>query len=100
MGAVVQLLSCVQLFATLWTAAHQVSLPFTISQSLLKLMSIELVMPTNHLVLCHLLLFLPLVFPSIRVSYIGEHINFQIWLCFLTYLKLQFSSVIQSCPTL
>ena len=44
MGAVVQLLSCVQLFATLWTAAHQVSLPFTISQSLLKLMFIESVM--------------------------------------------------------
>ena len=48
---VIQLLSCVQLFVTLWTAAHQVSLSFTVSQSLLKLMSIELVMPSNHLVL-------------------------------------------------
>ena len=46
---VVQLLSCVQLFATLWTAAHQASLPFTISGSLLKLMSIESAMPSNHL---------------------------------------------------
>ena len=66
MGAVVQLLSCVQLFATLWTAAHQVSLPFTISQSLLKLMSIVPVMPPNHLILCHPLLLLPSIFPSIR----------------------------------
>ena len=49
---VVQLLSCVQLFATPWTAAHQASLSITISQSLLKLMSIESVMPFNHLVLC------------------------------------------------
>ena len=50
---VVQLLSCVQLFVTPWAAAHQVSLSFTISQSLLKLMFIELVMPSNHLILCH-----------------------------------------------
>ena len=63
---VVQLLSCVQLFVTPWTAAHQASLSFTISQSLLKLMSIESVMPSNHLVLCHPLL-LPSIFPSIRV---------------------------------
>ena len=62
----VQLLSRVQLFATPWTAAHQASLSFTISKSLLKLMSIQLVMPTNHLILCHPLL-LPSVFPSIRV---------------------------------
>ena len=61
----VQSLSYVQLFATPWTAAHQASLSFTISQSLLKLMSIELVMPSNHLILCPLLL--PLIFPSIRV---------------------------------
>ena len=60
--------SRVQLFATLWTAANQASLSFTIiSQSLLKLMSIELVMPSNHLILCHPLLLLPLVFLSIRV---------------------------------
>ena len=63
----VQSLSHVQLFATPWTAAHQASLSFTISQSLLKLMSIELVMPSNHLILCYPLLLLPSVFPSIRV---------------------------------
>ena len=50
-----------------WTAACQVSLSFTISQSLLQLMSIELVMPSSHLILCHPLLLLPLIFPSIRV---------------------------------
>ena len=66
-AVVVQSLSHVQLFATLWTSAHQASLSFTISQSLLKLMSIESVMPPNHLTLCHSLLLLPLIFPSIRV---------------------------------
>ena len=64
---VVQSLSCVQLFATPWTVAHQASLSFTISQSLLKLRSIELVMPSNHLILCDLLFLLPSVFASIRV---------------------------------
>ena len=64
---VAQSLSCVQLFATPWTAAHQASLSFTISQSLLKLMSIELMMPSNHLILCCPLLLLPSIFPSIRV---------------------------------
>ena len=64
---VLQLLSYVQLFVTPWTAAHQASLSFTISLSLLKLMSIELVMPSNHLILCHPLLLLPSIFPSIRV---------------------------------
>ena len=58
--------SHVWLFVTPWTAAHQASLSFTI-WSLLKLMSIELVMPSNHLVLCRPLLLLPLIFPSIRV---------------------------------
>ena len=62
-----QLLSHVWLFVTQWTAAHQASLSFTIYQSLLKLMSIESVMPSNHLILCHPLLCLPSVFPSIRV---------------------------------
>ena len=66
--AVVQLLSRVQLFANPWTAAHQASLSFTISLSLLKLMSIESVMPSNQSILYHLLLFLPSIFPSIRVS--------------------------------
>ena len=63
----VQSLSPVRLFATSWTAAHQTPLSFTISQSLLKLMSIELVMPSNHLILCCPLLLIPSVFPSIRV---------------------------------
>ena len=61
---VVQLLSQVQLFATPWTAAGQASLSFTISQSLLKLMSIESEMPFNHLVLCHHFLLLPSIFLS------------------------------------
>ena len=60
----VQLLSRVRLFATPWTAAHQASLSITNSQSLLKLTSIELVMPSNHFILCCTLLLLPLVFPS------------------------------------
>ena len=64
---VIQLFSHVPLFATPWTAAHQASLSFTTSQSLLKLISIESVMPSNHLVFCHLLLLLPSIFPSIRV---------------------------------
>ena len=61
------MLSHVQLFVTPWTAACQASLSFTISQSLLKLMSIESVMPSHHLILCHPLLLLPSIFPSIRV---------------------------------
>ena len=61
--AVVQLLS-VQLFVTPWAAAHQPSLSFTISWSLLKLMSVQSVMPSNHLILCHPLLFQPSIFPS------------------------------------
>ena len=63
----VQLLSHVQLFATPWTAAHQASLSITNSWSLVKLMSIESVMPSNHLILCHPLLLLPSTFPRIRV---------------------------------
>ena len=62
----VQSLSHVQLFATPWNEAHQASLSIN-SQSLLKLMPIELVMPSNHLILCHPLLLLPSIFPSIRV---------------------------------
>ena len=63
----VQLLSRVQLFVTPWTAVHQTSLCITNSQSLFKLMSIESVMPSNHLILCHPLLLPPSIFPSIRV---------------------------------
>ena len=64
---VVRLLSCVWLFVTPWTAAHQASLSFTISWNLLKLRSIESVMPSKHLILCCPLLLLPSIFPSIRV---------------------------------
>ena len=63
----VQSLSCVWLFATLWTAAHQVSLSITNSRSLYKLMSIQFMMPSNHLILSCPLLLLPSIFPSIRV---------------------------------
>ena len=63
----VRLLSRVRLFATPWTAASQASLSITNSWSLLKLMSTESVMPSNHLILCHPLLLLPSVFPSIKV---------------------------------
>ena len=63
----VQLLSCVWLFATPWTAACQASLSFTISQSLLKFTSLESVMSSNHLILC--LPLLPLVFPSIKIFF-------------------------------
>ena len=61
------MLSHVRLFATPWTAVCQASLSITNSQSLLKLMSIELVMPSNHLILCHPLLLLPSIFLNIRV---------------------------------
>ena len=63
----VQSLSRVWLFATPWTAARQASLSFTISWSLLKLMSIESVMPSNHFIFCHPLLLLPSIFPSISI---------------------------------
>ena len=64
---VVQSLNHVRLFATPWTAAHRDPLSFTISQSLLKLMSIDSVMPSNHFILCCPLLLLPSIFSSIRV---------------------------------
>ena len=63
----VQLLSCVRLFATPWTAAHQASLFITNSQSFLILMSIESVVPSNHLILCRPLILPPSIFPSIKV---------------------------------
>ena len=65
-NVVVQSLSCVQLFVTPWNAARQASLSFTVSWSLLKLMTIELMMPSNHLILCCPLFLLPSIFPSIR----------------------------------
>ena len=78
-SVVVQSISHVRLFETLWTAACQVSLSFTSSESLLKLTSIESEMPSNHLVLCHLLLLLSSVFPSTRVfsSELALHIKWQ-----------------------
>ena len=63
----VQLLSCIRLFVTPWIAARQASLSITKSQSLLKLISIESVMLSNHLILCHPLLLLCSIFPNIRV---------------------------------
>ena len=66
-GSSIQLLSRVRLFVTPWTVAHQASLSITNSRSLLKLMSIQLVMPSNHFNLCRPLLLLPSIFPSIRV---------------------------------
>ena len=65
--AVVQSLSHVQLFVTPWTAAHQVPVLFTISWSLLRFMSLDFVMLSNHLILCCPLLLLPSIFPSNRV---------------------------------
>ena len=73
--------------ATPWTAAHQASLSFTISQSLLKFMSIESVMPSNHLILCHPLLLLPSISPSIRV-FSNESVLHIGW---PTYCSLSFS---------
>ena len=64
----VHLFSCVLLFATPWTTACQASLSITNSRSLLKLMSIESVTPSNHLILCRPLLLLPSIFPCIRAS--------------------------------
>ena len=65
--SLVQSLSCVRLFATPWTVSHQASLSITNSQALVKRMSIESVMPSNHLILCCPLLLLPSVFPSMSV---------------------------------
>ena len=114
----VQSLSHVQLFASPWTAACQASLSITKSQSLLKLMYIESVMPSSHLILCCPLLLLPSIFPSIRVfskesvlrvrwpkywsfsfsiSPSNEYSGLISW---QSFSSVQFSSVAQSCPTL
>ena len=74
----VQSLSCVWLFVTPWTAACQASLAIASFQSLLKLMSIESVMPSNHLILCHPLLLLPSIFPSTR-AFSNELVLCIIW---------------------
>ena len=73
---VVQWLSAVQLFVTPWAEAHQASLSFTMSQRLFKLTSIESVMPTNRLILCHPLIPLLSIFPSIRI--ISNEMDLQI----------------------
>ena len=80
----VQSLGRVQLFATPWTAARQDSVSITNSQSSLKPMSIESVMPSNHLILCHPLLLLPSIFPSIRVfsNESALHIRWPKYWCF------------------
>ena len=114
----VQSLSRVRLFAIPWTAAHQASLSITNSQSLLKLMPIELVMPSNHLILCCPLLLSPSIFPSIRVFSNESALHIRLpkyWsfsfnisptneysglISFRISLSIQFSSVTQSCPTL
>ena len=82
--SVVQLLSCIWLFVTPWTAVYQASLSSPIIRSLLKFMSIDLVILSNHFILCHLLLLLPSVFPSIRVfsNKLGLHIRWPKYLSF------------------
>ena len=118
---IVQSLSHVWLFATPWPAACQASVFFTISQSLLKLIFIESMMPSNYLILCHPLLLLPSIFPSIRVfsnelesggqstgasasaSVLPKDIQswFPLGLTgLISLLSVQFNSVAQSCPTL
>ena len=78
-----ELLSRVGLFVTPWTAAHQASLSITNSRGLLKLMSIESVMPSNHLILCHPLRLPPSIFPSIRIfSFFFWRCYFFLFVCF------------------
>ena len=86
---VVQPLSCVWLLVTTWTAACQASLSFTITQSLLKLMSIESVMPSNHLILCHPLL--PSIFPNIR-GFSNEWALCIRWSKYWSFIQLQHQS--------
>ena len=87
----VQSLSHAQLFATPWTAARQYSMSITNSRSLLKLMSIELVMPSNHLILCHCILLLPSMFASIRV-FTNESVLINLCQFSLTFAEAKASS--------
>ena len=91
-----QSLSLVLLFVTPWTAAHQASLSFTVSRSLLKPMSIQSVMPSSHLILCRLLLLLPSVFPSIRVfpSESALHIRWPEYRSFSISFSYEYSELI------
>ena len=93
---VVQLPSHPQLFATPWTAVHHASLSFTISWSLLKFMSIESVMLSNHLILCHPLLLLPSIFPCIRAFSIdwALHIRWPQYWSFSISLSNEYSGLI------
>ena len=93
---VVQLLSHMQLFVIPWAAAHQASLSFTISQSLLKLLSIESVMPSIHLVFCCPLLLLPSIFPSPRgfSSELALHIRWSKYWSFSTSPSNEYSGLI------
>ena len=93
---IVQSLSHVWLFLTPWVAAYQASLSFTSSWSLLKLMSIELVMPSNHLILCCLLLLLPSIFPSIKVfsSELALHIRWPNYWSFSVSPSNEYSGLI------
>ena len=81
------MLSPVWLFATPWTEAHQTSLSITNSRNLLKLVSIELVMPSNHLISCHLLFLQPSIFPSIRV-FSNESV---LWIRWTNYWSFSFN---------
>ena len=95
-SVVVQPLSCVWLFAAPWTTARQASLSFTTSQSLLKLISIELVMPSNHLIFCCPLLLLSSIFPSIRVfpNESALHIRWTTYWSFSISLSNEYSGLI------
>ena len=94
----VQLLSCVQLFVTPWTAARQASLSITSTWSLLKLMSIKLVMPSNHLILCCPLLLLSSIFPSIRIFFTESvlPIRWQKYWSFSISLSNEYSGLIST----
>ena len=93
---IVQSLSCVRLFLTPWVAAYQASLSFTLSWSLLKLISIELVMPSNHLILCCPLLLLPSIFPGIKVfsSELALHIRWPNYWSFSVSASNEYSGLI------
>ena len=91
----VQSLGSVQLFATPWTAACQASLTIINSQSLLKLMSIESVMPYNHLILCCPLLLLPSIFPSIRIFSNESLLCIRWWNYWsFSFIRTEYSSVL------
>ena len=90
------MLSCAWLFATPWTTAHQASLSFTILQCLLKLTSIELVMPSNHVILCGTFLLLPSIFPIIKVfsNESAFHIRWPNYWSFSTSPSTEYSGLI------